>query len=184
MIYFTSDTHFFHDKDFIYKPRGFTSCEEMTNTLIKNWNNTVTDEDTIYVVGDFFLGTDIEKIKSIIKQLHGRIILVRGNHDTDAKVMLYKYFGIEVFDAKYLKYDGNTIFVCHYPTLVGNYTSKHSHVLFNFYGHLHKKDKFYDNNPFMLDVSVDANDNTPVSIDELICRGMNEIVKWKEQMND
>ena len=28
-IWFTSDTHFFHNKNFVYEPRGFTSVEEM-----------------------------------------------------------------------------------------------------------------------------------------------------------
>ena len=37
MIYFTSDTHFGHDRAFIYKPRGFDSLEEMENKIIENW---------------------------------------------------------------------------------------------------------------------------------------------------
>ena len=45
MIYFTSDTHFSHDKDFIYSPRGFNSLEEEETTLISNWNSIVTNED-------------------------------------------------------------------------------------------------------------------------------------------
>ena len=34
MIYLTSDLHFNHSREFIYKPRGFNSVEEMNNTHI------------------------------------------------------------------------------------------------------------------------------------------------------
>ena len=53
MIYFISDTHFNHDREFVYGPRGFKSVKEMNETLIKNWNETVTNEDDIYVLGIF-----------------------------------------------------------------------------------------------------------------------------------
>lgn len=36
MIYFTSDLHFGHDKDFIYKSRGFNSIGDHDNTIIEN----------------------------------------------------------------------------------------------------------------------------------------------------
>ena len=36
MIYFTSDTHFCHDKEFLYKPRGFSSIEEHDKTVVEN----------------------------------------------------------------------------------------------------------------------------------------------------
>ena len=35
MIYFTSDLHFNHDRDFVYVPRGFQSVDEMNQTLFK-----------------------------------------------------------------------------------------------------------------------------------------------------
>ena len=49
MIYFISDTHFNHDKAFIWGPRGFKSVQEANETIIKNWLETVTREDDIYV---------------------------------------------------------------------------------------------------------------------------------------
>ena len=55
MIYFTSDWHFFHNKFFIYEPRGFSSVEEMNEAIIKNHNKVVKEEDTIYCLGDCML---------------------------------------------------------------------------------------------------------------------------------
>lgn len=39
--YFTSDTHFGHNKEFVFKERGFNSVEEMNAAIIKNWNSVV-----------------------------------------------------------------------------------------------------------------------------------------------
>lgn len=36
MIYFTADLHFGHNKEFIYKKRGFNSVDEMNNKIIEN----------------------------------------------------------------------------------------------------------------------------------------------------
>ena len=41
MIWFSSDLHFNHDKDFCYGPRGFQSIEEMNTEIIKRWNSPV-----------------------------------------------------------------------------------------------------------------------------------------------
>ena len=38
-IYFSSDLHFSHNKDFIYKARGFTSIEEHDEEIIKRFNS-------------------------------------------------------------------------------------------------------------------------------------------------
>ena len=88
MIYFTSDLHFGHNKEFIYKPRGFNSIEDHDNTIIKNWNNIVTEDDDIYVLGDLMLG-DKEYGLNCLKRLRGKIHIVVGNHDTTNKIDLY-----------------------------------------------------------------------------------------------
>ena len=44
-IYITSDLHLFHDKDFVYNPRGFDSVEVMIATIVKNLNETINNED-------------------------------------------------------------------------------------------------------------------------------------------
>lgn len=168
MLYFTSDCHFNHNRDFIYEPRGFNSVEESNNTIITNWNNTVTDEDEIYVIGDFFLGSDEEFVRETLANLKGNIHLIRGNHDTDRKVEIYKEYGIETLYADVLKYHKRRFYMSHYPTLTANYDSSPWNCVINLFGHTHSKEKFYNEQPFMYNVACDAHNCTPVSIEEII----------------
>ena len=52
----------------------------MDKALIKNWNDTVSNNDTVLHLGDFGLGNR-EYIREIIGKLHGKKILILGNHD-------------------------------------------------------------------------------------------------------
>ncbi|MEY2701981.1 MAG: phage Bobb, partial [Bacteroidota bacterium] len=62
MIFFTSDTHFFHEKmiDYEKTSRSFSSVEEMDEILISNWNSKITDNDIVYHLGDFSFGNEKE----------------------------------------------------------------------------------------------------------------------------
>ena len=165
-IYLTSDTHFCHDKPFLYEPRGFNSIDDMNKTIINNWNGIVTDQDDIYVLGDFFLGNDTDYIRDTIGNLRGKIHLIIGNHDTPAKIELYKELRIcEVLYATQIKFKKRLFYLSHYPTLTATLQSNPEKAIFNLFGHTHSKDKFYENSPYMYNVAVDANDNAPVSID-------------------
>ena len=90
MIYFIADTHFNHDREFIWGPRGFKSVEESNQTLIDNWNSTVYKYDGVYMLGDFFLGADLDYVRDTLSKLNGSIHLILGNHDTNAKIEIYK----------------------------------------------------------------------------------------------
>lgn len=178
MIYFISDTHFNHDREFVYEPRGFKSIEEMNETLIKNWNETVTNEDDIYVLGDFFLGTDYDYINEVLDKLNGRIHLVVGNHDTPSKITWYTSWNniIEIADALRIKYKKREFFLCHYPVLTASLEQDPNRAVINLFGHTHSKDKFYEDRPYMYNVAADAHDNRPVSIEQVI-KDFNEKVE-------
>ena len=87
-IFFTSDTHFCHDRDFVVGPRGYNSVDEMNEDLIRKWNETVRPTDTVIHLGDFILGAgkDSDKrFKEIIHRLNGNIIYLWGNHNAGVK---------------------------------------------------------------------------------------------------
>lgn len=140
----------------------------MNETIIRNWNNVVQPEDTIYVLGDFFMG-QIEKIKPILYRLHGHIILIRGNHDNEKRIALYKEFGIEVKDIDYLSYKGRFFILCHFPIASQEFIDmvrKDNSEVCLAYGHIHDQaPRGYKDGTFH--VGIDTNDLTPVNIDDI-----------------
>ena len=168
MIYFTSDSHFNHRNIIQYCNRPFASVEEMNKTLIENWNSVVSEEDTVYVLGDFILG-NADTVPLILDKLNGTIILVRGNHDTHAKLAIYKQLGIEVKDIAYVPYKGRYFICCHFPIaneeFIRMVVENNSEVV-NLYGHVHDAAK-----PGYVDgtyhIGVDTNNFTPISIEKI-----------------
>lgn len=170
MIYFTSDLHFNHDREFIYGPRGFKSVKESNDALITNWTKTVQPTDDIYVLGDFFLGKDPEYVKRILRVLPGKIHLILGNHDTPTKIKIYEAARnvVEIVYATMVEYSGRQFYCSHYPTETADLQSNPSHAIICLCGHTHRKAKFHDGKPYIYNVSVDAHDNRPVSIEEIL----------------
>lgn len=171
MIFLTSDTHFGHDREFIWGPRGFMSSQEHDETVIKNWNETVGSDDIVYHLGDLMLGDNVHGIECV-KRLNGHIKLIRGNHDTDARWKLYKTLpNVELIGwADVIKYKKYQFYLSHHPTLTSN-LDKAPHLrmhLINLFGHTHQQTKFHDGIPFMFHVGLDSNGNKPISLDEAI----------------
>ena len=81
MIYFTSDTHFYHNNIVQLCDRPFRDYDEMHRTLVLNWNSMVRDTDEIYILGDFIHKGNGEEANKILKKLKGKKYLIRGNHD-------------------------------------------------------------------------------------------------------
>ena len=171
MIFLTSDTHFGHDREFLWGPRGFTSSQEHDEAIIKNWNETVGPDDTVYHMGDLMLGDNAYGIECV-KRLNGHIKLIRGNHDTDARWKLYATLpNVELIGwAEVIKYKKYQFYLSHHPTMTSN-LEKAPHLrmhLINLYGHTHQQDKFYQGIPFMFHCGLDSNGNKPVSLDDAI----------------
>lgn len=191
-IFVTSDTHFGHDREFLYAPRGFASIQEHDAAVIKNWNAVVGPEDIVYHLGDVMLN-DNKHGMDCLSQLNGQIKIVPGNHDTPARLKLYEQLeNVEVLPlAIPLKYKKYNFYLSHHPTLTSNlekapYLRMH---LINLYGHTHQQKHFYEDMPFMFHVGMDSNNCTPVLLDDAIqmmkdetqkCIDMLDIVVEKE----
>lgn len=78
--YFTSDLHFSHANIIKYCDRPYKSVEQMNADIIRRWNNVITPEDLVYIIGDFGY-INIEEGKDLLSQLNGSKILILGNHD-------------------------------------------------------------------------------------------------------
>lgn len=82
-LYAMSDLHLSHFK---YKPMDIfdTIWENHTEKILNNWNNIVSEKDTVIVNGDLSWGMNYEEVKpdlDFISELKGKKIFVPGNHD-------------------------------------------------------------------------------------------------------
>lgn len=180
MIYLTSDLHIGHNKEFIYKARGFETIEQMNEEIVQRQNNEVNDYDEYFILGDATLG-NFDDALPYLKALKGNIHLVRGNHDTDARLEKYKSeLGWNVQDALYLKYNKIHFYLSHYPTLTGNLEKESIwQCLINLYGHTHQKNNFFYDLPYCYHVGVDSHDCKPVPIDLIIQQILEQVENCK-----
>lgn len=179
MIYFTSDLHFGHRNVMNYCNRPFSSLEEMHQYIIETWNNTVTSEDTVYMLGDFSLNPKWSD--QIVPLLNGTKILIPGNHDAcfpwregqKHTTRYYKAGWKEIHKELIITLsNGQSVLLSHlpYPTSVvydDRYMSYRPDDvgLVLVHGHLHGKYIKYKN---MIDVGMDAHEMKMVSEDKLI----------------
>lgn len=135
MNYFLSDPHWGHVNCLAFDNRPFTTIEEHDTALITNINNTVGIDDDLYLLGDLsWYGSS--KTIEILKQLNGRLHLIKGNHDTAIlRNQELRSLFVEIVDYKELYIDSKTsIILCHYPIPC---FKNHFYGWYHFYGHVH-----------------------------------------------
>ena len=91
--YFISDLHIGDANIIKYENRPFNNVYEMNNKLVSNWNSVVTDEDTVFIVGDFI--SDLNSFE-YLSRFKGHIKLIVGNHDIPFLEEYKKYKNVEV----------------------------------------------------------------------------------------
>lgn len=173
MIYFTSDQHFLHkniikycDRPFEFSQDGLIKCAE---TIYKNYNNLIKDNDIVFFLGDVALtkSNNKEVVKQMLRTLKGHKILIRGNHDTETDDF-YKACGFEhIFNYLVL----GKIFISHYELKYhGTQEEKEQYKIlkecnceFLVHGHIHNKPSSQDDIK-RLNVCVDYKPNnfTPI----------------------
>lgn len=182
-IFLTSDLHFGHERSFLYEPRGYDSIAEHDEDIIRIWNETVSNEDTAYILGDIMLN-DNEHGMECLSQLNGTIKIVLGNHDTDTRRALYETLpNVEVLGyATMIRYRKYNIYLSHYPARTSNYddgVSLHRKVL-SFCGHSHTSDRFADwDDVGAYHVEWDAH-GRPVGLDSAISEIRDKIAGYYE----
>ena len=131
---YTSDLHFGHVNILAYTPqrRQYLGLDEsagvaeMNEALVRLWNSQVEMNDTVVVVGDFAMGKVAETI-NYARRLHGRKVLVLGNHDRPHPIMHkrdettaeWQRVYAEFFDVLTIgmvhNFDGVSAYVSHFP---------------------------------------------------------------------
>ena len=171
MIWFTSDHHFGHAHIIKYCGRPFDNVETMNETMIRNWNKVVGENDDVYHLGDFCLGSNPEYIDNIARRLNGNLFIMKGNHDrrlpsvskNGKSVILPPLYELKVPDEEIDEKHDQVIVMCHYALEVWNKAYFGSWHLF---GHSHGTLPVSDSRA-KYDVGVDPNNFTPVSYEEI-----------------
>ena len=144
--------------------RPFTSNDEMNQTMIDRHNAKVKEHDAVYFLGDVVIN---RKHLHLVKQLNGRKILIRGNHDIFRdedyrEVGFEQIHGVRVFVDKFI--------MSHIPLHPDCVTGR---FRVNVHGHLHANQVmtgYYPDqtiDPRYLCVCVEQTDFTPLHFDEV-----------------
>lgn len=171
-IFFSSDSHFWHENILKFCHRPFKDVDEMNRVLIDNWNKKVNNDSIIFHLGDFAWG-GYEKWKEIREQLKGHIVLIKGNHDEKNLSSTSKELFDYVTYQMRLRIEGRVVYLNHYPFLCysGTYR-KPEDVPYALFGHIHSGPLSQDGSdiprmkylfPSQYDVGVDNNNFEPVS---------------------
>lgn len=167
MNWYTADTHFGLDSNDIIQRemRPFRDIAEYTYNQITIWNSQVSQDDTIYVLGDFCnynsYETNYNSGLAISKQINAHIVLLLGNSEERVirthfdgdfhqfrEYCLNNYNFDDVKENEYISISGKQFFLTHKPI-------NHDPHCLNLFGHTHRAGGLW--RPYGFNVGVDLN---------------------------
>lgn len=214
-IYFTSDSHWGHknivlgvsewdDKE--KSCRKFMTLEEMNELIVKNINDVVKEDDTLYHLGDWSFG-GIENIWEFRKRIKCKnIYLIPGNHDHHiknnkilpnvfdehrvgfvdecpihdhvSKVYAKNLFTIVLPELTKIVIDKKEIILSHFPLEEWENIDRGS---IHLHGHCHHTKDYSDLNMYnkRMDVGMDWEEFRPYSWEEIKEIMKNRITKYR-----
>lgn len=157
MIWFIADTHFNHANIIKYCNRPFKDVDEMNSIMLKNWNDRISENDTVYIIGDFAMSG----ARGILPHLKGRKILIEGSHDEDT-IKTCKLFFENITLRLEVRWENRHIILSHYCMRVW---PKSHYNTWHLYGHSHGRLEPVGKS---WDVGVDNTGFKPLSFDEVV----------------
>lgn len=188
--FFISDLHLGHKNALAFDNRPFLSVDEQNKTIIENWNKTVDDLDTVYILGDISFYGPV-KTCEIFNQLNGKKHLIIGNHDHKLlKNQDVKRLFVDIQEKETITINKQTLVLHHTP--IQFFDNAH-HGGYHFYGHVHNNDEWnfleYNkrlieehnrtpHNMFNVGCMLPYMNYTPRTFDEIV--NYSETTKWKQ----
>ena len=184
-VFFTADLHLGHRNIIGYCNRPFSDGGEMDAKIISSINETVGQNDILYIIGDFCHkgGTALSYRERIVCE---NVHIILGNHDEPTK---FTTGFSSVSDQKMILYINQKIFMCHYPMRSWSGSYRKSWML---YGHVHGRLNREDiaSGSLTLDVGVDNKRDgvafgTPWSFKDIQRRFNSKVAnKEKNELNE
>ena len=149
-------------------------CKAMDEMLITNWNNTVTNNDIVYHLGDVLFGKATEAVDLLMSLNFKKLFFINGNHDK-AMADLQRAIATEPFperiqdnviylgDLCEITVNSQPVVLCHYSLRTW---SRAHHGSWQLYGHSHGTLPD-DHKLLSMDVGVDVNNYKPISFKEV-----------------
>jgi calcineurin-like phosphoesterase family protein len=163
-IFVVSDTHFSHKNIITYceQSRAFNNVEDMNEHIVEKWNSVVSPDDTVYHLGDCFMGPR-ETVAKYGSRLNGKIHVIPGNHDTKKRIAEMEKLGW-IIENKVSCLDYNDVSFIMIHERPEEMCGDSANVIL--YGHVH------DAAPkglvdWTYHVGVDTNNLTPVNIHDI-----------------
>ena len=164
--YITADLHFNHEvacgpNAFVTTRRKISDINEMRKVLIQAHNQIVKIEDTTYILGDAAVNVEGEVLFTLLSQLNGQIILIKGNNDSKEGLKYLKDNNFIMEDGRekfmthevgcIVEHNGLIYHLLHYPLEIGQGPAVKN--LRSFCGHIHEEVAPFPN---CINVGVDS----------------------------
>ena len=162
----TSDLHLGHTniQKFCPSTRSrFSNVDEMNETMVREWNELVSVEDKVFILGDVaFLPA--RRAVELLKEMNGTKILIEGNHDRKlVKDPAFRKCFSEIHQYLRYNYQGQLVIMFHFPIFDHDQAARGSIML---HGHRH-------GNPTnlagrIMDVGFDATGKIVTLLDDIV----------------
>lgn len=165
MRFFIADLHDMDENTILYTHRPFDDAQAQHDAFVANWNEKISDDDEVFLLGDIgALG--------ILEELNGKITIIIGNHDD--------YESVDAFVREHGLQD--RIYVSKHAAFIEPVILSHEPITFlppelpylNIHGHLHgmeygKQGTWADGRRFF-NVAADNIGFVPISEQEIMQR--------------
>lgn len=142
MDYFSSDLHVGHKNIMKYCPESRAiaggDLKVMKQKILDGINSRVTDQDTLYLLGDVCFTTSVREVEEFLMSIRAKHMhLLVGNHEhiITGSRKLMNYFD-SVSHYKEVKIGGDRLILMHYPIESWNHQF---HGAYHLHGHTHSR---------------------------------------------
>lgn len=150
MIYYCADLHAFHSNIIRFNKAEnlFSTVEDMNSTIIKNWNQKINNDDTVFIIGDeCWLKPTDERYEHFFAQLKGQKQLIRGNHSPSQFPPHVRKHFCDIKDYKeivdYVDGVAYHVVLCHYPIICFKNDFKPDWVMIHGHTHYYTNEAIY-----------------------------------------